>query len=83
MLRKENEELKEPLGESTLTLKFLKKVRNRINKRNKKLNRYRQGVRSEYEWTITDSRRPPKSTVYYKGKGLPRSVERSSSKQTL
>ena len=40
MLRKENEELKKALGESTLDIKILKKKLEMDQLRNKKLNRY-------------------------------------------
>lgn len=40
MLRKENEELKKALGESTLDIKILKKKLEMDQQRNKKLNRY-------------------------------------------
>lgn len=40
MLRKENEELKKALGESTLDIKILKKKLQMDQQRNKKLNRY-------------------------------------------
>ena len=40
MLRKENEELKKALGESTLDIKVLKKKLEMDQQRNKKLNRY-------------------------------------------
>lgn len=40
MLRKENEELKKALGESTLDIKILKKKLELDQQRNKKLNRY-------------------------------------------
>jgi len=40
MLRKENEELKKALGESTLDIKTLKKMLEMDQLRNKKLNRY-------------------------------------------
>jgi transposase-like protein len=41
MLRKENEELKKALGESTLDIKILKKKLEMDQQRNKKLNRFR------------------------------------------
>jgi hypothetical protein len=41
MLRKENEELKKALGESTLDIKILKKKLELDQQRNKKLNRFR------------------------------------------
>jgi transposase-like protein len=40
MLRKENDELKKALGESTLDIKILKKKLEMDQQRNKKLNRY-------------------------------------------
>jgi transposase-like protein len=40
MLRKENEELKKALGESTLDIKILKKKLEMDQQRNRKLNRY-------------------------------------------
>jgi hypothetical protein len=40
LLRKENEELKKALGESTLDIKILKKKLEMDQLRNKKLNRY-------------------------------------------
>ncbi|MFT7035358.1 MAG: hypothetical protein ACJA2S_003881 [Cyclobacteriaceae bacterium] len=40
MLRRENEELKKALGESTLDIKILKKKLEMDQQRNKKLNRY-------------------------------------------
>ncbi|GGZ41873.1 hypothetical protein GCM10007049_38850 [Echinicola pacifica] len=40
LLRKENEELKKALGESTLDIKILKKKLEMDQQRNKKLNRY-------------------------------------------
>jgi len=40
MLRRENEELKKALGESTLDIKILKKKLEMDHQRNKKLNRY-------------------------------------------
>ena len=40
MLRRENEELKKALGESTLDIKILKKKLEMDQQRNRKLNRY-------------------------------------------
>ncbi|MFT7105089.1 MAG: transposase-like protein [Flavobacteriales bacterium] len=40
MLRRENDELKKALGESTLDIKILKKKLEMDQQRNKKLNRY-------------------------------------------
>ena len=42
MLRKENEELKKALGESTLDIKILKKKLEMDQQRNKKLNRFQR-----------------------------------------